>query len=292
MTVVMDQAEDAPSMGLENDYDFGPSPAFAALTKDVENSGASSSNSSGNVSGLLKPLAPLSLSSGNKAPLPKLGKLPQPTLISIAEEPTVSTAKKINESEAEKAARRAARKKEKALRNSKDGQSLRKSRDKSLRHSRESADEPSVGAPTGADISIDSVASMDGTGIVSGARLPATNASTSSSSPLVVGTVVEARYGSKGTWFKGTITAVHDVSHQKEGTATTTTTTTNKYDIAYDDGDKEFGVARLRVRRCGEEQPSGLLAPGTPCEARLGTKCYPATVTAAHTATGGDSETT
>jgi hypothetical protein len=47
---------------------------------------------------------------------------------------------------------------------------------------------------------------------------------------------VEARYGSKGTWIKGTITAVHDVSHQKEGTATTTTTT-NKNDIAYDDSE-------------------------------------------------------
>lgn len=293
MTVVADQPEIPETMDFENDYDFGPSPALDALTKDVENIGATGSSGGSHGSGLLKPLAPLSMSSGNKAPLPKLGKLPPPTLISIAEEPVVPVAKKNNESEAEKAARRAARKKEKALRNSKDGKSSRKSRDKSLRHSsRESADETSACAPNAADVSIDSTASVGvprATCAISDAPMPASAASAASScnssAPLVVGTEVEARFGGKGAWFKGAITAVHETHHANGSMS-------QKFDIAYDDGDEEFGVARLRVRRCGEEQPCGPLAPGTPCEARLGTKCYPATVTAAHTASGDDSETT
>lgn len=289
MTVVVDQPEIPETMDFENDYDFGPSPALDALTKDVENIGATGSSGGSHGSGVLKPLAPLSMSSGNKAPLPKLGKLPPPTLISIAEEPVVPVAKKNNESEAEKAARRAARKKEKALRNSKDGKSSRKSRDKSLRHSRESADETSACAPNAADVSIDSAASVDVPRAMSDAPMPASAAlaasSCDSSAPLVVGTVVEARFGGKGTWFKGAITAVHETHHANGSMS-------QKFDIAYDDGGEEFGVARLRVRRCGEEQPCGPLAPGTPCEARLGTKCYPATVTAAHIASGDDSETT
>ena len=289
MTFIVDQPETPETMDFENDYDFGPSPALDALTKDIENVGATGSSGGSHGSGLLKPLAPLSMSSGNKAPLPKLGKLLPPTLISIAEEPVVPLAKKNNENEAEKAARRAARKKEKALRNSKDGKSSRKSRDKSLRHSREIADESSTGAPNAADVSIDSIASVDVPHAISDAPMPASAASTvssgNSSAPLVAGTVVEARFGGKGTWFKGAIAAVHETCHDNGSTS-------QAFDIVYDDGDKEFGVARIRVRRCGEEQPSGPLAPGTPCEARLGTKCYPATVTAAHMAAGDGNDIT
>jgi hypothetical protein len=264
MTVVTNRAEEAPSMDLENDYDFVLSPAFAALSKDVGNISSSGG-------GLLKPLAPLALSIGNKAPLPKLGKLqPPPTLITIVEEPAVPAAKGRIETEAENAARRAAKKKDKALRSSRDGKSLRKSRDKALRHGRESADDATVASSSADNVA----ASVDEANFLEVAAPEVTSPAAGSLYPLVVGERVEARYGGKGTWFRGTIAAVHEEQ---------------TFDVAYDDGDCECGVARLRVRRCGEQQPLGLLAAGARCDARLGTKCFPATVTAVHasTAAGG-----
>ena len=50
---------------------------------------------------------------------------------------------------------------------------------------------------------------------------------------LAVGAAVEADYGSEGHWYPGRIAAAHD-----GGT----------YDVDYDDGEREFGVAASAVR--------------------------------------------
>ena len=75
--------------------------------------------------------------------------------------------------------------------------------------------------------------------------------------PLVVGEVVESRYGGGPDWHQG---KVHMVN--QGGDAGT-------YAVMYDDGDHEPKVKRLRIRRPGEVEPDALVE-GQRCEARHG----------------------
>lgn len=83
---------------------------------------------------------------------------------------------------------------------------------------------------------------------------------------IEVGEKVEARFGGGPQFHTGSIAAAND-----DGT----------YNIAYDDGDSEESVTRLRIRRPGDKKPkSGKV--GMKCEARHGggKVCYDGTITA------------
>ena len=70
---------------------------------------------------------------------------------------------------------------------------------------------------------------------------------------LAVGAAVEADYGLEGHWYPGKIAAAHD------GT----------YDIDYDDGEQEFGVAAAAVRAAGgaaADEPASPASPGADAE--------------------------
>ena len=70
---------------------------------------------------------------------------------------------------------------------------------------------------------------------------------------LAVGAAVEADYGLEGHWYPGKIAAAHG------GT----------YDIDYDDGEQEFGVAAAAVRAAGgaaADEPASPASPGADAE--------------------------
>jgi hypothetical protein len=86
---------------------------------------------------------------------------------------------------------------------------------------------------------------------------------------LEEGTKVEANFGGTGNWFPGKISNING----EDDPATAT------YDILYDDGDRERGVAQSRVRLVGAAGGSGssgggggggLLEDGTKVEANFG----------------------
>lgn len=70
-------------------------------------------------------------------------------------------------------------------------------------------------------------------------------------SPFVEGEHVEVDYQGSGNWYSGKIAAVRS---------------SGKYDIAYDDGDSEVGVAATRIRRCATKSDGaqGLKPEATP----------------------------
>ena len=112
--------------------------------------------------------------------------------------------------------------------------------------------------------------------------------------PLVVGERVEGRYGGGEEWFSGQITAVHHGGiPEAAGVSNTANIDTVTFDVAYDDGDEECGVVRLRLRRQGDEALE-VLSRGTRCEARYGggLKCYPGTIAAVASSSSAPSATT
>ena len=89
-------------------------------------------------------------------------------------------------------------------------------------------------------------------------------ASTSSNSTmLAVGDVVEARYRGGPEYFPGKIAKATSAQ------ASTTTASLPMYDIVFDDGDSESGLSALRVRRPGSKQKKELPV-GARIEARFG----------------------
>ena len=76
--------------------------------------------------------------------------------------------------------------------------------------------------------------------------------------------MVEARYKGRQVWFKAEVTGARGQS---------------VFDLKYEDGDEERGVARIRVRLPGQVEPP-LLEAGSRVEARFGggKKTFPAVV--------------
>lgn len=85
-------------------------------------------------------------------------------------------------------------------------------------------------------------------------------------SALEVGERIEARFGGGPDFHPGVISAVND---------------DESYNIAYDDGDKEESVKRLRIKRPGDKKPK-IGKVGMKCEARHGggKVCFDGTISA------------